>query len=199
MTAANGSAPDGFSIQGPRCEDPAMAGSIDTEDFRRACGHFATGVCVVTALGPDGPSGMTANAVSSLSLHPPLMIVCFALTSRTLAAVEHSRRFGVQFLAHDQEKLAARFASKLPEREKFDGIPWHERAGVPSIDGCIAWIGCELQELYPGGDHRIGVGEVADLWEVAGEPLVFFRGDYWSLADRAEAPADVDRALEGPG
>ena len=64
---------------------------------------------------------MTANAVASLSLDPPLMIVCFALTSRTLAAVEHSRRFGVQFLAHDQEEIAARFASKLPEQEKFDG------------------------------------------------------------------------------
>jgi flavin reductase (DIM6/NTAB) family NADH-FMN oxidoreductase RutF len=176
-----------------------MAGRIDPDHFRDACGHFATGVCVVTSLGPDGPSGMTANAVSSLSLEPPLMIVCFALTSRTLATVEQSRRFGVQFLARDQEEVAARFASKLPEPEKFEPVPWRERAGVPSIDGCLAWIGCELRDLHPGGDHMIGVGEVVDLWEVTGEPLVFFRGGYWSLSQPVDAPAEVDRALEGPG
>ena len=154
---------------------------------------------MVTSLGTDGPSGMTANAVTSLSLEPPLMIVCFALTSRTLAAVEQSRRFGVQFLSHDQEELAARFASKMPEREKFEGVAWRERAGIPSIDGCLAWLGCELQELYPGGDHQIGMGKVVDLWEVAGDPLVFFRGDYWSLTERQDAPPEVDQALEGPG
>src|SRR6185503_10502255 len=114
----------------------AMASRVDAAEFRTACGHFATGVCVVTSLGADGPSGMTANAVTSLSLEPPLMLVCFALTSRTLAAVEHSGRFGVQFLAHDQEELAARFASKLPEHEKFDGVAWTDRGGIPSLDGC---------------------------------------------------------------
>jgi flavin reductase (DIM6/NTAB) family NADH-FMN oxidoreductase RutF len=176
-----------------------MAGQIDPEEFRDACGRFATGVCVVTSLGPDGPSGMTANAVASLSLEPPLMIVCFALTSRTLAAVRHSRRFGVQFLSHDQEDVAARFASKLPEEEKFDALLWSERSGIPSIDGCLAWLGCELQDLHRGGDHLIGVGEVVDLWRGEGEPLVFSRGDYWSLAEREEAPEEVDRALEGPG
>ena len=176
-----------------------MAGQIDPVEFREACGRFVTGVCLVTALGPEGPSGMTANAVTSLSLDPPLMIVCFASTARTLAAVEHSRRFGVQFLAHDQEDVAARFASKMPEREKFAGLAWSERAGVPSIDGCLAWLGCELRDLHSGGDHLIGVGEVVDLWRGEGEPLVFFRGDYWSLTEREDAPPEVDRALEGPG
>jgi flavin reductase (DIM6/NTAB) family NADH-FMN oxidoreductase RutF len=176
-----------------------MAGQIDPAEFRDACGRFATGVCVVTSLGADGPSGMTANAVASLSLEPPLMIVCFALTSRTLGAVQHSRRFGVQFLAHDQEEVAARFASKMPEEEKFAGLPWSERSGIPSIDGCLAWLGCELRDLHRGGDHLIGVGEVVDLWRGEGEPLVFSRGDYWSLAEREEAPEEVDRALEGPG
>jgi flavin reductase (DIM6/NTAB) family NADH-FMN oxidoreductase RutF len=175
-----------------------MAGPIDQAQFRNACGRFATGVCVVTSLGPDGPSGMTANAVTSLSLDPPLLIVCFAHTARTLAAVEQSRRFGVQFLAHDQEDVAARFASKLPEAEKFEGVPWRERAGVPSLEGCLGWLGCELRDLHPGGDHRIGVGEVVDLWHVRGEPLVFFEGDYWRLEPRGHAPREVDEALEGP-
>src|SRR3954471_6673705 len=102
-----------------RWKDAAMAAAVHPADFRETCARFATGVCVVTSLGPDGPSGMTANAVTSLSLDPPLMLVCFATTARTLAAVEHSGRFGVHFLSHDQEELAARFASKLPEREKF--------------------------------------------------------------------------------
>ena len=171
---------------------------VDQREFRATCGSFATGVCVVTALGEEGPSGMTANAVTSLSLDPPLMIVCFALTSRTLAAVRHSRRFGVQFLAADQEDLAARFASKLPEEEKFEGVGWEERAGVPSLEDCLAWIGCELRDLHPGGDHLIGVGEVVDMWHVQGEPLVFFEGDYWGLIPRGHAPREVDEALEGP-
>ncbi len=220
MTAANGSAPGGFYAavaatpvpwSGDRCPGdkiPAMTGPVDQDEFRAACGRFATGVCVVTSLGPAGPSGMTANAVTSLSLEPPLMIVCFALTSRTLGAVEHSRRFGVQFLAHDQADVAARFASKLSEEEKFAELAWTERAGIPSIDGCLAWLGCELRDLRPGGDHLIGVGEVVDLapgresegsGASGGDPLVFFRGDYWSLTARTDAPADVDRALEGPG
>ena len=141
---------------------------------------------------------MTANAVTSLSLDPPLMIVCFALTARTLAAVEHSRRFGVQFLAHDQEEVAARFASKLPEREKFEGLAWSERAGVPSIDGCLAWLGCELQDLRPAGDHHDRRGRGRRPVARRGRAAVFFRGDYWSLAEREEAPPDVDRAPRGP-
>jgi flavin reductase (DIM6/NTAB) family NADH-FMN oxidoreductase RutF len=172
---------------------------IDAAAFRAACSRFTTGVCVVTSIGADGPSGMTANAVTSLSLEPPLMIVCFDRTARTLGAVEHSRRFGIQFLAHDQEALAARFASKLPEAEKFEETGWSERAGVPALDGCLAGLACELRELLPGGDHLIAVGEVLDAWSAGGDPLVFYRGDYWTLAERQPAPEDVDRALEGPG
>jgi|SRR5215212_847620 len=175
-----------------------MEAHVDQVQFRHTCARFATGVCVVTALGEDGPSGMTANAVTSLSLDPPLMLVCFATTARTLAAVEHSGRFGVHFLAHDQEELAARFASKLPEESKFEGVGWQRRAGVPSLDGCLGWLGCELREMRPAGDHLVGIGEVVDLWQVDGEPLIFFGGSYWSLTAREPAPPEVDEALEGP-
>src|SRR6476469_1831200 len=99
---------------------------IDARAFREVCSRFVTGVGVVTSFGPDGPAGMTANAVTSLSLEPPLMIVCFDRTARTLEAVEHSRRLGIQFLAHDQEEIASRFASKLPEAEKFEGLDWSD-------------------------------------------------------------------------
>jgi flavin reductase (DIM6/NTAB) family NADH-FMN oxidoreductase RutF len=170
---------------------------ITPSDFRETLGRFVTGVCVVTSFGPDGPSGLTANAVSSLSLEPPLMIVCFDREARTLAAVEHSRMFGVHFLARSQEAIAARFASKEPEPQKFTGLDWSERSGVPALAETLGGIACQLQQLVPGGDHLIGVGEVMDLWSSEGEPLVFYRGDYWALTEREPAPPDVDRALEG--
>ena len=177
---------------------PMPAAGIDPIEFREVCGRFATGVCVITSFGPHGPSGLTANAVSSLSLQPPLMIVCFDRDARTLAAVEHSRAFAVHFLAHDQEEIAARFASKDPEEQKFESFRWSSRSGVPVLDGCLGTLACRLTELLPGGDHLIGVGEVVELWASTGEPLVFFRGDYWTLGAREPAPPAVDEALEGP-
>jgi 3-hydroxy-9,10-secoandrosta-1,3,5(10)-triene-9,17-dione monooxygenase reductase component len=174
------------------------ASRFDAQAFREACSRFATGVCVVTSFGSDGPSGMTANAVTSLSLEPPLMVVCFDRTARTLAAVEHSCRLAIQFLAHDQEDVASRFASKLPEADKFEGVGWSDRDGVPALDGCLAGLGCEVRELLPGGDHLIAIAEVTDLWRSDGEPLVFFGGDYWALTEREPAPPEVDAALEGP-
>jgi 3-hydroxy-9,10-secoandrosta-1,3,5(10)-triene-9,17-dione monooxygenase reductase component len=172
---------------------------VEPSDFRDACSRFATGVGVVTSSGPEGPSGMTANAISSLSLEPPLMVVCFALSARTLAAVRHSGRFGIQFLSHRQEELAARFASKMPEAEKFEGVEWEERDGVPVLGRCLAALACELRDLHHGGDHLIGVGEVTSLWTRDDDPLVFHRGAYWSLSGREDAPPEVDEALEGPG
>jgi flavin reductase (DIM6/NTAB) family NADH-FMN oxidoreductase RutF len=171
---------------------------IDARAFRDACSRFVTGVCVVTSSGAEGPSGMTANAVTSLSLEPALMIVCFDRSARTLAAVEHSGRLGIQFLAHHQEDVASRFASKLPEAEKFEGVDWSDRNGVPALGGCLAGLGCELRELLPGGDHVIAVAEAVDLWTTEGDPLVFFRADYWALTGREPAPPEVDEALDGP-
>jgi 3-hydroxy-9,10-secoandrosta-1,3,5(10)-triene-9,17-dione monooxygenase reductase component len=173
---------------------------IDPHAFRDVCGRFATGVCVITSMTDAGPSGLTANAVTSLSLRPPLMVVCFDNQARTLEAVRRSGRFGVQFLAHDQEQIAARFASKEPEHLKFDGVDWSERSGVPVIARCLGGVACSLNDLVPGGDHMIAVGEVHDLWSSDGEalePLVFYRGDYWALSSRAPAPPEVDAALEG--
>jgi flavin reductase (DIM6/NTAB) family NADH-FMN oxidoreductase RutF len=175
-----------------------MSAAVNQSVFRDACSRFATGVCVVTASGAEGPSGMTANAVTSLSLEPPLMIVCFAQTARTLAAVQQSGRFGVHFLSHDQEDVAARFASKMPEAAKFEGLEWADRDGVPALGGCLAGMACEVRELLPGGDHLVGIGEVTSLWKQEGDPLLFYRGDYWSLSERQDAPPEVDEALEGP-
>jgi flavin reductase (DIM6/NTAB) family NADH-FMN oxidoreductase RutF len=142
-------------------------------------GRFPTGVTVVTAMSADGPVGMTANAVTSLSLEPLLLLVCFANEARTLPVVQATRRFGVNVLAADQEALARRFAGKLPEAEKFAGVPHTMDDGVPVIEGAHAWMGCDLERLVPGGDHTIGIGAVtAAEFSHEARPLLWYRGAY---------------------
>jgi flavin reductase (DIM6/NTAB) family NADH-FMN oxidoreductase RutF len=153
---------------------------VGPELFRSVMGHFATGVTVVTASTPDGPVGMTANAVTSLSLEPLLLLVAFDNEARTLPAVEATGRFGVNILAAGQEDLARLFASKVDEREKFAGVPHTVHDGIPLIDGTLAWIGCRLERLIPAGDHTIGIGAVEAAEAGTGNPLLWFRGVYRS-------------------
>jgi flavin reductase (DIM6/NTAB) family NADH-FMN oxidoreductase RutF len=154
--------------------------------FRDAIGRFPTGVAIVTAIGPDGPAGMTTNAVTSLSLDPLLLIVCFELRSRTLEVVRASRRFAVNVLQAGDEELAAVFASKRVGPEKFEALThhrWSEAHGVPVLDRALTWVACELRELLPGGDHEIGVGAVVGTGvRQNGDPLVFHRGAYTTVA-----------------
>jgi flavin reductase (DIM6/NTAB) family NADH-FMN oxidoreductase RutF len=133
----------------------------------------------VTAAGPDGPVGMTANAVSSLSLDPVLLLVCFDNGARTLRVVQSTQRFGVNVLAAGQEAIARRFASKLPEAEKFAGVPHALHDGIPVLEDALAWLGCDLTDLVPGGDHTIGIGAVAAAETgPPAPPLIWFRGGY---------------------
>ena len=152
--------------------------TVAPQRFREVMGHFTTGVTVVTANSEAGPVGMTANAVCSLSLEPLLLLVCFANDTRTLPLIADTRRFGVNVLAAGQEDLARLFASKLPEEEKFAGVQHSVHDGIPVIDGTLAWVGCTLQELIPGGDHTIGIGSVIAAEASKGEPLVWYRGEY---------------------
>ena len=154
----------------------------DPEHFREAFGRFATGVAVITGAGPAGTGGMTANALCSLSLDPLLALVCFENRARTLPIVREAGRFGLNVLERAQEPLAGVFASKLPEAEKLDGVPHRFEAGVPILEGALAWATCELQELIPGGDHTIAIGRVLDLGFGDGEPLLWFAGQYRRLA-----------------
>jgi len=155
--------------------------TVEPDRFRAVMGHFATGVAVVTVDTPNGPQGMTANAVASLSLDPVLVLVCFDNDARTLPEVERTRRFGVNVLAAGQEHLARRFASK--EDSKFADVAHSVHDGIPVLDGTLAWVGCELDRLVPGGDHTIGIGAVhaAELGAEGIEPLVWFRGGYGAL------------------
>ena len=152
---------------------------VAPQRYRDVMAHFTTGVTVVTANGASGPVGMTANAVCSLSLDPLLALVCFANGARTLRVVREQRRFGVNVLAKGQEELARLFASKAPERQKFAGVQHTVHDGIPVIEGTLAWVGCTLQQLIPGGDHTIGLGAVTAA-EKASErpPLIWYRGHY---------------------
>ena len=150
--------------------------------FRDVAGRFATGVAVVTCDGPDGPAGLTTNAITSLSLDPLLLLVCFDNDSRTLPAVRAAGRFAVNVLREGQEELARVFASKRIAREKFEAVTHVVEHGVPVLDGAIAWLACDLRELLPGGDHTIGIGEVTEMdADQAGRPLLWFAGGYARL------------------
>ena len=140
-----------------------------------------TGVTVVTAMGPEGPSGLTANAVVSLSLEPPLMFACLDRGSRTLRAVESAGHFGVNVLGGGHESLARSFATKAPQADKWDGVMWTARAGIPALEETLVWVACELRDVVGGGDHVIVTGAVLEVESADGEPLVFHDGAYRPL------------------
>jgi flavin reductase (DIM6/NTAB) family NADH-FMN oxidoreductase RutF len=156
-------------------------GAPTPDRFRDALAAYPTGVTVVTAIGPNGPSGATANAVTSLSLAPPMMLACLDRGSRTLDSVRAAGRFGVNALAAGQEGLALQFAGKHPEAQKWEGVEWSESAGSPRIEGALAWIACELHDLIEGGDHLIVTGGVLRAESREGMPLIFHRGAYRDL------------------
>ncbi|HEY1285374.1 MAG TPA: flavin reductase family protein [Solirubrobacterales bacterium] len=153
----------------------------DPGQFRAAMGMLPTGVTVVTAVGPDGPAGATVNAVCSLSIEPMLMLACLDRGSRTLLAVQAANRFGISVLHAGQEEIAQRFSTKAPVADKWAGVAWTDRDGMPAVDDALAWIACELRDVIAGGDHVIVTGEVTALETGEGDPLVFHAGDYGPL------------------
>jgi flavin reductase (DIM6/NTAB) family NADH-FMN oxidoreductase RutF len=153
----------------------------DSDAFRTAMAGLPTGVTIVTADGPEGPAGATANAVCSLSIEPMMMLACLDRGSRTLLAVQAADRFGISVLHAGQEPIARTFATKAPVAEKWSGVPWSERDGLPAIDDALIWIACDLRDVIAAGDHVIVTGEVEALEAHAGNPLVFHAGEYQPL------------------
>jgi len=155
--------------------------TIDLKELRRVMGHFATGVTVVTTKdGADTPFGLTANAFASLSLQPPLVLVCVDKGAHCYSCFERSKIFAVNVLAEGQEEISRRFATK--GAEKFNGIPWHKgESGVALLDGAIGHIECKVASSYDGGDHTIYVGEVLRAATAGERPLIFFQGKYHRL------------------
>ena len=156
--------------------------SIEPAEFRRVLGHFPTGVAVVAARsGHEPPRGLTANSVTSVSLDPPLVLVCVEKTSDTHPIIAASGAFAVSVLAQDQESLARRFATYEAE-EKFRGVAHRQEAtGAPVLEEALAWVDCRVTGAYEGGDHTIFLGEVVAADAADGPPLVYFRGGFTRL------------------
>ena len=155
--------------------------SIDPRELRNVMGHFATGVTIITTKDNTGkPFGLTANAFSSLSLAPPLVLVCVDKTVDCYACFEDSKVFAVNFLSEEQEQLSRRFATK--GIEKFEGVTCSSgELGTPLLEGTLGHIECKVVNSYEGGDHTIYVGEIQGARASGDRPLLFFKGKYYRL------------------
>jgi len=155
---------------------------VTKDEFRKALSQFASGVTVVTAKCEDGQvRGITVSAFSSLSLEPPLVLICIDKDASLHDHLNEGGHFAVNVLAENQENISHRFASRIPDR--FDGLACKEGiAGTPLIDGSLTSIECRILHAYPGGDHTIFVGEVVRATVTEGRPLVYCQGNYARLS-----------------
>lgn len=156
---------------------------IDKTELRRVMGHFPTGVTVVTTISKAGKLyGLTVNSFTSVSLVPPLVLVCVDKSAESYPCFEESKCFTVNFLAADQEDLSRRFATT--GGDKFEGVGYRMGANqAPILTGVLAYLECKVVGAYEGGDHTIYVGEIEQAETREAKPLLFYRGGYRSLAD----------------
>lgn len=151
---------------------------IDAKEFRRLLGHFAAGVTVITTTGSDDkPYGLTATAFCSVSLDPPLVLVCIDKKAESHSHFEASGVYAVNFLTQQQVDLSNRFAKS--GGDKFEGIEWSPGVlGVPVLSRVLAQLECRIDNAVDAGDHTIFVGRVEAGMVIGGEPLVHFSGAY---------------------
>lgn len=144
--------------------------------FRDALGSFATGVCVVTTRGEQGPVGITVNSFSSVSLDPPLVLWCPAKNSTRYDAFINAPHFAIHVLREDQEDAARAFVSQA---DAFMGLtPQDNPRGVPTFDDCVARFDCDLETTHDAGDHTIIIGRVTEAFHRPGKPLLFHAGRF---------------------
>ena len=166
-----------------------FADTVDPTRFREAMSLLAAGVSVVTSAGSDGtPYGLTATAVCSVSLEPPIVLACLASSSATHGTIVASNRFALNFLAQADADLAQRFSSSATD--KFIGVEWRAGSeGSPILPGVLAVCQCLLERAVPVGDHTVFFGRVVNM-EIPGggpdDPLIYFKGLYQSLAESEE-------------
>jgi len=157
---------------------------ITSEDFRNAMSRFASGVTVVTTKDAAGYlHGITVSAFSSVSLEPPLVLICIENSAGSLHAFKQSEMFVVNILTRDQVELSERFAAQITD--KFAGVDMELNIdGIPIISNCLANIDCRVRNYYDGGDHTIFIGEVEDARTAEGDPIIYFRSDYHWIGKR---------------
>ncbi|MBF6569477.1 MAG: flavin reductase family protein [Candidatus Binataceae bacterium] len=155
---------------------------IEKSELRRVMGHFATGVSIITTVDKDGkPAGLTANALTSVSLTPPLLLICVDKKAESYHCFDESKVFTVNLLTADQEGLSRKFA--VSGGEKFEGVSFSRGAnGAPILNGVLTFMECKVVGVYDGGDHTIYLGEIEEASTSEGEPLLFYRGGYRSFA-----------------
>jgi len=153
---------------------------IDEFRFRQVMGYFASGVTVVTTEYGGQLYGMTVSSFCSLSLRPPLVLICVDTSVTCHDMIAKSGSFAVNILEKHQEHLSRRFATR--ELDKFVGVAFRTgQLGLPLLEGTLASIECRVREQYPGGDHTIFVGEVIDADVGEGSPLLYYRRGYHEL------------------
>ncbi|GGF39650.1 hypothetical protein GCM10011611_52540 [Aliidongia dinghuensis] len=168
--------------------------SFDATDLRRAFGTFLTGVTIVTTRDATGvPRGMTANSFTSVSLDPPLLLVCIGRGSSNIAAFEAAEHFAVNILDHAQAEVASTFAARGIDR--FATVDHRPAAtGAPVLDPCLSWFDCTLHQRVAAGDHLILIGRVEAYATRATEPLGFCRGRFVRLEPAMEDAPRYRRA-----
>ncbi|MEF2978067.1 flavin reductase family protein [Subtercola sp. YIM 133946] len=155
--------------------------AIDPLQFRRVLSHLPTGVTVVTAHGESGPIGMAANSVTSVSLEPPLILICPAKSSSTWPKIQQAGSFCVNIMARHHESVTRQFAAR--DADRFVGVGYTNRPTGPALSDAVAWIECVQENEYDAGDHTIVVARVVAMEAATGgDPLVFFRGSYGSFS-----------------
>jgi flavin reductase (DIM6/NTAB) family NADH-FMN oxidoreductase RutF len=160
--------------------------SVSSDAFRKVMGSFAAGVTVVTTVDADGnKAGLTVTAFSSLSLDPPLCLVCIDKRAASCQALAASRKFAVNFLSSEQQDLSNRFASRVEDKFATVAHAAGPATGCALLEGALATIECEVVAIHPGGDHEIFVGELKSI-EIAEDrsTLVYFRGRYGDVTSR---------------
>ncbi|MFA7249301.1 MAG: flavin reductase family protein [Dehalococcoidia bacterium] len=163
--------------------------SIDSREFRSTMGHFATGVTVVTTQVRHQRRGMTANSFTSVSLHPPLILLCVDHSASMRPFLEASEAFAINILAADQRATSEAFARRGQNEAVMSGVPFHDGPlGSPILEGVLAWAECRMEAQYPGGDHTIVVGRVESIAieRPGDEPLVHYLGGYRGLGGMIE-------------
>ena len=157
--------------------------AIGAQQFRDTLRLWASGVTVVTARGPRGLTAITVSSFASLSLKPPLVLICIERRARAHRALARARGFGVHLLRADQADLSDRAAGRLgPRAARLAGMgPRSVKTGAPIFTDALAWLDCRLVARHPGGDHTIFVGRVEAAGNAGGKPLLWFDRDYAAL------------------
>jgi len=156
--------------------------SVTAAEFRRALGCFGTGVTIITLDDEGEVHGMTANAFTSVSLDPMLVLVCVDRNARTHSHLHTRKRFGVNVLAENQQNISQYYANPAREHAKAEeeaGAKFDRTThGTPVLHGALAYLECRLHTVQDAGDHTIFIAEVEDVVVREGDPLLFFRGRY---------------------